>query len=109
MLGHVREIVRLRNALRLRLACLPGVIEVMDSEANFLCVRFADAARTERRLNRAGIAVRTLQDQPGLHNALRISIGTSAEWRGWAAVLRRTRDGRAERKMAGWRSRRLPC
>jgi len=95
MLGHVREIVRLRNALRLRLACLPGVIEVMDSEANFLCVRFADAARTERRLNRAGIAVRTLQDQPGLLNALRISIGTVSEMARLVSILEKDEGRKA--------------
>ena len=70
-----RERIRLAAAL----PSLPGVRAVLTSQANFLAVRFADAAAVYRDLLAAGIVVRDISRYPGLADALRISIGTSGQ------------------------------
>ena len=82
--GLVRERERIAPLLR-RLA---GVREVFDSSANFLCVRFDDAAEVYRRLLRAGVIVRDVGYQPGLAQCLRITIGTPDENARMLAALR---------------------
>ena len=61
------------------LAALPGVREVLPSQANFLAVRFDDAGAAYQRLFAAGIVVRDVRRYPNLGDALRITIGTPAE------------------------------
>lgn len=68
-----------RERLRALLAALPGVRAVLASQANFLVVRFADARATHAALLARGIVVRDVSLQPGLSDALRISIGTPDE------------------------------
>jgi histidinol-phosphate aminotransferase len=58
---------------------LPGVREVLPSQANFLTVRFDDAAAAYRRLFDAGIVVRDVRRYPRLHDALRITLGAAVE------------------------------
>jgi histidinol-phosphate aminotransferase len=75
-LGVIRaERARMREAL----ARLSGVREVLPSQANFLAVRFDDAAAIYQRLLAAGIVVRDVRRYPNLGDALRITIGTPAE------------------------------
>ena len=51
-------------------------IEVFPSQANFLCFRVTDAARTFEQLAAGGILVRDVSALPLLRNCLRVSIGT---------------------------------
>ncbi len=85
---RLRLICQQRAQLRPALAALPGVIDVLPSQANFLVVRFVDAAAVYARLVAAGVIVRSLHKYPGLHDGLRISIGTPEE----NAVLLSTLD-----------------
>ncbi len=66
---------RMADALA-RIRC---VREVLPSQANFLCVRFHDAAAAGAALHRAGVVVRDVRHYPMLGDALRISIGTPDE------------------------------
>ncbi|WP_440223278.1 histidinol-phosphate transaminase [Dokdonella sp. MW10] len=66
---------RLANAL----SRLPGVIEVLPSRANFLCVQFEDAPAVYRALLRAGIVVRDVGRYPRLEGHLRITVGSREE------------------------------
>ncbi|WP_257386599.1 histidinol-phosphate transaminase [Tahibacter caeni] len=84
-IGVLRE---QREWLRGELAALPEVVEVLPSAANFLCVRWRDAAAVYARLLRAGIVVRDVTRYPGLAGCLRISVGTPAENRAVLAALR---------------------
>lgn len=78
--GERLLLIRLqRELLRAALAAHPCVLEVLPSEANFLAARFVDAAGIYSRLCAAGIIVRSLQKYPGLHDALRVSVGTPEE------------------------------
>lgn len=61
------------------LAEADGVRAVVPSQANFLAVRFVDAAGAFARLSAAGIVVRDVRRYPGLGDALRITIGTPHE------------------------------
>ncbi|GLQ98686.1 histidinol-phosphate transaminase [Dyella mobilis] len=73
-------IVRAQRLLMSKaLAQVPGVREVLPSAANFLAVRFDDAASVYRQLQQAGIVVRDIRRYPNLHDALRITLGTPAE------------------------------
>lgn len=78
--ARVRERIATVRSERTRLAAvlpsLPGVRAVLSSQANFLAIRFADAAAVYRDLLAAGIVVRDIRRYPGLADALRISIGT---------------------------------
>ena len=58
---------------------LGGVLAVFPSVANFLCVRFADAAAAYARLGAGAVVARDVGRQPGLAGCLRISIGAPAE------------------------------
>lgn len=54
---------------------VPEVEQVYPSEANFVLVRFKDAAAAQARLLQRGILVRSRDGEPGLKGCLRISIG----------------------------------
>ena len=81
-----------RERMRTALAACPGVIEVLPSDANFLAVRFDDAAGRYARLAQAGVIVRKLMRYPGLENALRISIGSVDENNAVLRLLERCRE-----------------
>ncbi|MGN2246199.1 histidinol-phosphate transaminase [Frateuria sp. GZRR35] len=78
-----RERIGVVRAERARMAAalgaIPGVLAVLSSQANFLAVRFEDAAAVYRRLFEAGIVVRDVRRYPGLADALRITVGTPQE------------------------------
>ncbi len=71
----ITERGRMANALKR----LPGVLEVLPSQANFLCVRFEDAACVYHNLLIGGVVVRDVGRYPGLGGFLRLSIGTREE------------------------------
>ena len=79
--SQVRIALLLRERERL-VAALPsaaGVVAIHPSSANFLCVRFEDAADVYKRLLDLGIVVRDVSRYPGLTDCLRITVGTPAE------------------------------
>jgi len=73
------RIVAERERLAAALAQLDSVMRVYASDANFLLVRFVDAEAVFRSLLAAGIVVRDQRAQPGLADALRITVGTAAD------------------------------
>ncbi len=77
--AHVGISVCEREQLAKVLAVLPGVRAVLPSRANFLCVRFDNAAAVYHSLLDRGIVVRDVGAYPGLADCLRISIGTPEE------------------------------
>ncbi|MBS0193569.1 MAG: histidinol dehydrogenase [Proteobacteria bacterium] len=68
-----------RERLRCGLLALPGVREVLSSQANFLTVRFDDAGARFRQLRASGLTVRDVRRYHGLDDALRITVGSPAE------------------------------
>lgn len=87
MRGRVAAIRAERARMFEALSRVPGVRAVLPSQANFLCVRFADAGSAYRRLLDAGIVVRELRRYPRLEDALRITIGSVEENARVLAVL----------------------
>lgn len=75
----VRILVAQREALRQTLGELPFVDHVFPSDANFLLVRFDDAAAVFSHLRAQGIVVRDRSKQPGCAGCLRLTVGTPDE------------------------------
>jgi histidinol-phosphate aminotransferase len=76
---RVTEVRQERTRMQLALAGLPCVRAVLPSQANFLTVRFRDAEAAFAGLSNAGVVVRDVRRYQGLGDALRITIGSSAE------------------------------
>lgn len=74
--GRVAQTLGLRDELASRLRDLAGVRAVYASDANFVLVRHDDPDTLLTALAQAGIAVRDVRHQPGLHDALRITVGS---------------------------------
>ena len=68
-----------RERMATALVRLPSVLDVLPSQANFLCVHFEDAAQIYRNLINGGVIVRDVGRYPGLGGYLRLSIGTREE------------------------------
>ena len=68
-----------RERLARALPSAAGVRAVYPSSTNFLCVRFADAAKVYKTLIELGIVVRDVSRYPGLADCLRITVGTPQE------------------------------
>ena len=68
-----------RERMAAALAGMPGVCEVLPSQANFLAVRLADARGTMAALLDRGIVVRDVSRHAALSDCLRITIGTREE------------------------------
>ena len=85
--GHLVIVREQRDLMHDALACLPGVRDVLSSQANFLAVRFDGAGAIYQRLLAAGIVVRDVRRYANLDDALRITIGTPAENARVLAVL----------------------
>lgn len=90
--AHMATVREQRAFMRKALSRLHGVRGVLPSEANFLAVRFEGAGDVYERLLQAGIVVRDIRRYPGLHDALRITIGTPAENARVLAVLAHPAD-----------------
>jgi histidinol-phosphate aminotransferase len=77
--SHIGIVRAQRDRLARALVDIPGVREVLPSQANFLAVRFDDAGSVYQRLLGAGIVVRDIHRYPQLGDALRITLGTPEE------------------------------
>jgi len=77
--AHIAVVREQRERMALALAQVPGVREVLPSQANFLAVRFDDASAVYQRLLGAGIVVRDIHRYPQLGDALRITVGLPEE------------------------------
>ena len=100
--AHIAIVREQRAFMRRALVELPGVRDVLPSDANFLAVRFDDAGDIYKRLLQAGIVVRDVRRYPKLQDALRITIGAPEENARVLAILnspavagRRDADGTA--------------
>ena len=78
-LSNVAETVAARDALMRNLRTLAIVDRVWPSSANFLLVRFHDAALVNRVASKAGILLRRFPGQTALENCLRITVGSADE------------------------------
>lgn len=76
---RIELLLRERGRLTHALPMAAGVAAIYPSAANFLCVRFEDAAQAYTRLLDLGIVVRDVSRYSGLDNCLRITVGTPAE------------------------------
>jgi histidinol-phosphate aminotransferase len=65
-----------RTRVSAALQALPRVQRVWPSEANFLLVRFSDAAAALQGARAAGLLLRDLRGAPMLEQTLRVSLGT---------------------------------
>ncbi|MBS0374855.1 MAG: histidinol-phosphate transaminase [Proteobacteria bacterium] len=76
---HIATLIAERARLAAALAALPAVRRVWPSEANFLLVEWADAARALAAARRAGFVLRDFSGRPETPAALRITVGTPAQ------------------------------
>lgn len=71
------ELIRVeRERLKVALRRTPGILEVFDSDANFLLVRCADPAEVMKAARGAGLLLRDFSRAPYLAGCLRITVGT---------------------------------
>ncbi len=75
----IRQLVTQRDQLGTKLESFPFIKKVYPSDANFLLVRVANAAKLYDYLLTQKIVVRNQSSQPLLDNCLRITVGTPAE------------------------------
>lgn len=76
---RLNELADEKNRLVGFLKTHPEVIQFWPGAANFVLIRVADGARLVREAAAAGIRLRDQSAQPGLDNAVRITIGNRAE------------------------------
>jgi histidinol-phosphate aminotransferase len=74
--AEVATLIAERQRLEQFLAHSRGALRVWPSAANFLLMEFADPGFAIRRAHQAGFLLRDLSHVPGLHQAVRISLGT---------------------------------
>ena len=86
---RVALIRRERAQLAAALSESDGVIRVWPSAANFLLVEFADPQQAFERACAAGLLVRDVRRQPGLGQALRVTVGTPEQNLRLIAALRK--------------------
>ncbi len=89
------RIVAERGRIEALLPALDIVRRVYASDANYLLVRFHDAEAAFQGLLSAGVVVRDQRAQPGLHDALRITIGSVEENDAMFAALQSIERSRA--------------
>lgn len=79
MKDRVQEIVKRRAELIEYLKALPCVTEIFPTDANYVLVRFTDGEKIFKEMAQRGIILRSFVDKPGLHDCLRITIGSAEE------------------------------
>ena len=79
MKARVKTLIERRENLAKNLKEIEGVKEVELGLGNFILVRFADAHGIYLKLRDRGIILREQTSQPGLADALRITVGTAEE------------------------------
>lgn len=76
---QIKEILKQRDALKVRLKSVACVLKIYPSDANFVLVKVDDATKRYNQLIKKGIVVRNRTSQPGCENCLRFTVGTEAE------------------------------
>ncbi len=87
MKARVNSLIERRKALATALKEIDGVKEVELGLGNFILARFTDAHGTYLQLRNRGIILREQTSQPGLADALRITVGTTEENKRLLAAL----------------------
>ena len=82
------DIVTRRDEYATAMAGLSDVVSVLPSDANYLLLLVRDAESLCDRVSEAGIVIRNQSHQPGLENAVRISIGTDEEMQKLLMVMK---------------------
>ena len=82
------DIVTRRDEYATTMAGLDDVVSVLPSDANYLLLLVRDAEALCDRASEAGIVIRNQSHQPGLENAVRISIGTDEEMQKLLMVMK---------------------
>lgn len=75
----VKAIIAERERLLAELSPLRAVQKIWPSHANFLLVRFGDLRRVVRRLDSAGIAIRSFAGDAALENCARITVSSEKD------------------------------
>ena len=81
------EIVARRDTFAAAIKDMAGVTAILPSDANFLLVQVADADDLCAKATAAGIILRNQSHQPGLGQAVRISIGSDEDMEKLVAVM----------------------
>jgi histidinol-phosphate aminotransferase/imidazoleglycerol-phosphate dehydratase/histidinol-phosphatase len=81
------DIIARRDQLVAQLSASPDIVQVLPTDANYLLLKVKDAAELCERCRKSGIILRNQSHQPGLDNAVRVSIGSAEEMQAFLAVL----------------------
>jgi histidinol-phosphate aminotransferase/imidazoleglycerol-phosphate dehydratase/histidinol-phosphatase len=81
------DIIARRDQLVAQLAASPDIVQVLPTDANYLLLKVKDAAELCERCRKSGIILRNQSHQPGLDDAVRVSIGSAEEMQAFLAVL----------------------
>ncbi len=92
---RISTTVRLRDRLAAIIAGHPGVHAVYGSEANFVLARCADVDQVIGDVGSQAIAIRDMRHLPGLHDAVRITVGTDDDLDALAQALNQGHTGRS--------------
>lgn len=79
MQQRVADVLENRTWLIEQLKKIPSVVEIFDTEANYVLVKFQDGQKVFKALWEKGIILRDRHKALGLQNCIRISIGTREE------------------------------
>lgn len=82
------ETIARRDVMMAELAKIEDVIRVWPSDANFILIEARDAAVLCQRARQGGVVLRNQSHQPGVGEAVRISIGSEVEMSQLLAALR---------------------
>lgn len=82
-----QEIIARRDEFAATALATPPVREILPSDANYLLMIVDDAEALCARAGAAGVILRNQSHQPGLANAVRVSIGTEDEMDMLLAIL----------------------
>ena len=96
-----RDIIERRDAFIAKAAKTPPVKKVLPTDANFVLLQVDNAERLCSRALEAGVVLRNQSHQPGLSQAVRVSIGTSDEMSTLLAILKgKSRPANAAQRKA---------
>ena len=77
-----------RDQLAATLTACAEIVDVLPSDANYLLVRVKDAANLCEKCQASGIILRNQSHQPGLENAVRVSIGSDEDMQAFIGVVK---------------------
>ena len=75
----IKILIHYRELLQEKLMHFEDVLEILPSQANFLCIRFADCDRIFLGLKKTGLIARRVNQGALLSDAIRISVGSESE------------------------------